>query len=416
MSPDWDASLMGGGHGIRKIYGAKMKHLLSKAMIAACVIGGATRAFADPSEADAIAYAEKAFVGKVAVCGSRTYILTHDDTLTEINNPHYYVTRTPLSTADRLNGLDFQGKVRLVADAFRWFDVKATAWEDWQDKDSHFSAYSALDAMAENDPRMAKGGGAPLTPAGFVSIIEHKNGKWQTPLTTLDQVSKLDCTLAASIQAGKLQGQPFIPNAVLRRPYIWSNNCRVPQGTRVMDLGRDKDFESVVVDPAVCAPKPGFATGAPSLLPPDAIEKSQEGSSIGAKDPLTSTDAVQAPAAPIPSGQPGLAEPSRDEITRPFQTPSPVDSSRASLSHSPTRTFYTATAVPVYVHGYDRRGGVLCTVPAGRPVPARIQNRPPQFRGDYGVLAYKADLCPNAASTQPRDMYHEFFFRAIAAR
>src|SRR5690242_18583820 len=126
---------MSGGHGTRKIESAKMKHLLSKAMTAACVIGGATRAFADPSEADAIAYAEKAFVGKVAVCGSRTYILTHDDTLTEINNPHYYVTRTPLSTADRLNGLDFQGKVRLVADAFRWFDVKATAWEDWQDKD-----------------------------------------------------------------------------------------------------------------------------------------------------------------------------------------------------------------------------------------------------------------------------------------
>jgi hypothetical protein len=71
--------------------------------------------------------------------------------------------------------------------------------------------------------------------------------------------------------------------------------------------------------------------------------------------------------------------------------------------------FYTAVAVTVYVHG--NAGRSLCTVAPGSAVRARVQSTPPHFRGDYGVLAYKADLCPNAVGV-PRDMYNETFFRA----
>jgi hypothetical protein len=90
--------------------------------------------------------------------------------------------------------------------------------------------------------------------------------------------------------------------------------------------------------------------------------------------------------------------------------PRQVDPERTSFSRNPTRTVYTAVEVNVFVHGYQ--GAVLCRLPRGAPVPGRIQSRPALFAGDYGVVAYRADLCPREGAARPRNMYDEFFFRA----
>jgi hypothetical protein len=164
-----------------------------------------------------------------------------------------------------------------------------------------------------------------------------------------------------------------------------------------MDLGVSKaqpDYKSIVVDPAVCRPNTRYATA--SIVPLDAVESIQDWT----EHPVTASIPPVQMAAPTTASRPTPAAPT-------------IDPSRASLSHAPNQTFYTAAAVRVFVHGYQ--GSVLCIVPARSPVRARMQSRPPQFRGDYGVLAYKADLCPNIGSSQPRDMYHEFFFRASGA-
>jgi len=372
--------------------------LLRPVVLAVLVVAVETNANAESSKHDAQEFAKKAaFAGKVVTCESRNseirnFTLSGDSQLTEINNPQYPVEPLGLTPADKLNGIDYEGMVTLAVDAYRIFDSKSHSWPEWEDPHSFNSILTVF-----ADP------GSSLL-VGYTVLIQHKKGQWRILQNTLSGTAEFNCAKVDSIEAGtfkenkvQLPGEaprPFEPNAVLNRRYSWTNDCTPAAGTRVMDLGVDKmlpDYKSVVMDPAVCPPKSHFATA--SIVPPDAIESIQEWN----EHPTVPSSPAAQIAAPA-------------QVSRPAPAASTVDPSRMSLSHNSTQTFYTTAAVPVYVHGL--RGAILCIAPAHWPVPGRVQNRPPQFSGDFGVLAYKADLCPNAASSQPRDMYHEFFFRA----
>jgi hypothetical protein len=353
-------------------------------------------ALAAPSDADAREFARKtAFARRVVSCGPRSFILSNDDQLVQVDRPDYLPTSFGLTRADQLNGIDYQGQVQLTVGAYRPFNRKAHSWPDWQDPNAFNATLTAL--FNPGAPHLAL----------YTVLVQHKNAQWFILQDALNIAAEFDCAKVDSIETGtfkentvQLSGdapRPFEPNAVLNRAYPFKGDCTPAAGTKVMDLGTDKalpDFKSVVVDPAVCPPKSRFVTA--GIVPPDAVESIQQWND----HPV---------AAPSPPTQIATSSP----VARPAPATAAVDPSRASLSHSSTQTFYTTAPVPVYVHGLH--GALLCIVPARTSVPARVQNRPPQFSGDYGVLAYKADLCPNAAGTQPRDLYHEFFFRATGA-
>ena len=309
-----------------------MKKLPVTILLAVGVIGGIRIASAEPSDSDVIAYAQKVFAGKMVTCESKTYVLTARDTLTELHKVGFQVSREALTEADRLNGLDFEGRVRLAARAYRLFNSKSAKWEEGQDQNSVFSTVGVILDVASSAGGHSQQ--APTTPGELASDLRHKNGEWSTEATNIDTLSNLDCAKVASIQAGRPE--------------------------------------------------------------PDSGGTSSDSSAMTSSQAIQETPWGTRPATPAPAAPPA------------------VDPSRRSMSHAPTQIFYPVAPVPVFVHGHQ--GPVLCTVPAGTPVPSRMDTHPQQFRGDYGVLAYKADLCPNTAGNEPRDLYHEVFFRARPAR
>lgn len=376
-----------------------MKGLISR--IVAVLLGlMCFNARATPSDVDALAFAKLAFANTVITCDSRAFVLTRGNVLTELHNPQYLVSHTELDAADRLNGIDYEGYVKLSFSAYREFSNSSYSWSEWEDPTS-FASVLALGM--ESDVRHGEGPGTAL---GYGMPVEHKHGEWTPPGNVAKGARSFDCSVVKSIESTadktnvvQLPGQiaqPFKATAVMNRDIPWLNKCSPTMGTRVMDLGPDHqlpDFQTIAVDPSVCPLKSRFATL--GIVPADAMTPIGEWQD----HPVASQN---------PPAQTTVSSP----VARPDPVAPAVDPSHASLSHEQTRMFYTALSTPVFVRGYH--GTVLCVVPARRAVPARVQSRPPQFNGDYGVLAYKADLCPNANSL-PRDMYHEFFFRARAA-
>jgi hypothetical protein len=259
----------------------------------------------------------------------------------------------------------------------------------------------------------------------------------------------------------------FKPNATLLQDYTargFPFECVVPAGTRVRDLGPQADWaksfkvpqEVIALAPGTCPQLdkvPSWRIQADLLDPPGAAQLQAPQIPFQANatmrgafkiDLTTSSSCVIQPGTPVedhglfadgqhnyhepmelvtppPDVCPGHKPDDKWAIPRRILTlsnesatlPAPAAAGTSSLSRNPTQTFYSTTPITVYAHG--NRGQVLCTVPASAAISARIQTTPPQFNGDYGVLSYKADLCPNAVGV-PRDMYNETFVRASKSR
>lgn len=193
----------GNGGRSRTSLGCSIKKLIATVVAAALMLVDAAGACAAQSDDEVRAYANSSFVGKWIKCGSRSFLLTSGRTLTEINEPWWDVSRAALTPADELNGIDFKGQVRLRVKAFRMFDSESDKWRDWEDQGSFTDALGTVfDDLAR---------GAPSTPSGYIMLVRHKNGRWETLSTTVDGASRFDCSVANSIESSSNSADKNMP-------------------------------------------------------------------------------------------------------------------------------------------------------------------------------------------------------------
>ena len=243
-----------------------------------------TNATAAPSDAEAVEFAKKAFAGKVITCPCKTpacksRVLTHTGhVLIELHDAGYVPHRDTVSAAERLNGIDYVGSVKLVFDAYRMFG--SGEWGEWQDP-------ASLTTLLVTPIALTAGDGVPW---GYVTAFVHKNGQWVTTLSSVENVPQLSCVLAESIESPAAKAaqpgpmvevpgkaaQLFVPNGILKHDH-WTDDCTFAKGTRVMVVGHDPnmadfvDSELVIIDPdaAVCRNRHRTIT---ATVPQDDIE------------------------------------------------------------------------------------------------------------------------------------------------
>jgi len=119
--------------------------------------------------------------------------------------------------------------------------------------------------------------------------------------------------------------------------------------------------------------------------------------------------------ADAPSSGIAPTEQSKTEETPPVaarpEVPGTVEPLRALVSRGSVQTVHAAARIAIFANG--QQGRLVCVLPADESIKARIYSVPRQPNGYYGALAYKADLCPSAGISLPRDAYHEIIFPAL---
>jgi hypothetical protein len=88
--------------------------------------------------------AQKWWDASVAKCGEYYYTrikwsdivmgqLVHEDELYQLKNASYYVKETPLTEATKLNGIEWQGRIVIIATAHRKRYTDNSGWSSWAD-------------------------------------------------------------------------------------------------------------------------------------------------------------------------------------------------------------------------------------------------------------------------------------------
>lgn len=59
--------------------------------------------------------------------------LVHEDELYQLKNASFYVKETPLTEATKLNGIEWQGRIVIIATAHRKRYTDNSGWSSWTD-------------------------------------------------------------------------------------------------------------------------------------------------------------------------------------------------------------------------------------------------------------------------------------------
>jgi hypothetical protein len=174
--------------------GEFMKMRVIGIVIIALVLGAFGSADGRSSlENDAFTFANPFFAGRVITCESRVFTffsIYHGDPkdalLEELPSSKYQIFEETLSTADKLNGVDFRGSVFIQGDAMRTFSGHGK-WGEWQSV-----------RVIPNRP---------LWGSIFVHV-EHRNGRWNRIDEEADVTHRIDtqfdCALVRSIEDGRV--------------------------------------------------------------------------------------------------------------------------------------------------------------------------------------------------------------------